>query len=129
MIVKVREIMQPYQSNAKLFLGGLPMIVADSVSFINSDFRVFGLASLALIVFILAVAFRQIGWVVMPLLTCAATGYVIVALLGLLDWPISVVSSNFLSLLLISEPDDTFQINSLSIHRLDHYRRVCVVNC
>ena len=100
MISDVRRIMEPYQENATLFLGGLPMIVADSVNFINSDFKVFGLASLALIIFILAVAFRQAGWVIMPLLTCAATGYIMVSLLGLLNWPISVVSSNFLSLLL-----------------------------
>lgn len=117
MIAKVRTIMQPYQSDAKLFLGGLPMIVADSVSFINSDFKVFGLASLALIIFILAVAFRQIGWVVMPLFTCAATGYVMVGLLGLLNWPISVVSSNFLSLLLIITL-------SLNIHLIVRYREL-----
>ncbi len=117
MIAEVRGIIKPYQANAKLFLGGLPMIVADSVNFINSDFRVFGLASLALIVFILAVAFRQLGWVVMPLLTCAATGYVMVGLLGLLNWPISVVSSNFLSLLLIITL-------SLNIHLIVRYREL-----
>ena len=117
MIAQVRIIMEPYQANAKLFLGGLPMIVADSVNFINSDFKVFGLASLALIIFILAVAFRQLGWVIMPLLTCAATGYVMMSLLGLLNWPISVVSSNFLSLLLIITL-------SLNIHLIVRYREL-----
>ncbi len=116
-IDQVRGIMQPYQADAKLFLGGLPMIVADSVRFINSDFKTFGLASLALIVFILAIAFRQIGWVVMPLLTCAVTGYTMVGLLGLLNWPISVVSSNFLSLLLIITL-------SLNIHLIVRYREL-----
>jgi predicted RND superfamily exporter protein len=116
-IEQVRGIMQPYQANAKLFLGGLPMIVADSVAFINSDFKTFGLASLALIILILAVAFRQLGWVIMPLLTCAVTGYIMVALLGLLNWPISVVSSNFLSLLLIITL-------SLNIHLIVRYREL-----
>jgi len=116
-IEQVRGIMQPYQANAKLFLGGLPMIVADSVAFINSDFETFGLASLALIILILAIAFRQIGWVIMPLLTCAVTGYVMVGLLGLLNWPISVVSSNFLSLLLIITL-------SLNIHLIVRYREL-----
>jgi len=116
-IEQVREIMQPYQDKAKLFLGGLPMIVADSVAFINSDFKTFGLASLALIVLILAIAFRQLGWVVMPLLTCAVTGYIMVGLLGLLNWPISVVSSNFLSLLLIITL-------SLNIHLIVRYREL-----
>jgi predicted RND superfamily exporter protein len=121
MIADVRTIMEPYQIDAKLFLGGLPMIVADSVNFINSDFKVFGLASLGLIVFILAVAFRQVGWVIMPLFTCAATGYVMVALLGLLNWPISVVSSNFLSLLLIITL-------SLNIHLIVRYRELAKLN-
>jgi len=116
-IEQVRSIMQPYQANAKLFLGGLPMIVADSVAFINSDFKTFGLASLALIILILAIAFRQVGWVVMPLLTCAVTGYTMVGLLGLLNWPISVVSSNFLSLLLIITL-------SLNIHLIVRYREL-----
>lgn len=117
LIEQVRGIMQPYQANAKLFLGGLPMIVADSVAFINSDFKTFGLASLALIVLILAIAFRQLGWVIMPLLTCAVTGYTMVGLLGLLNWPISVVSSNFLSLLLIITL-------SLNIHLIVRYREL-----
>jgi predicted RND superfamily exporter protein len=117
LIERVRGIMLPYQANAKLFLGGLPMIVADSVAFINSDFKTFGLASLALIILILAIAFRQLGWVVMPLLTCAVTGYIMVALLGLLNWPISVVSSNFLSLLLIITL-------SLNIHLIVRYREL-----
>lgn len=121
MIEDVRNIIKPYKANAKVFLGGLPMIVADSVNFINSDFKVFGLASLALIVFILAVAFRQLGWVVMPLLTCAVTGYVMVGLLGLLNWPISVVSSNFLSLLLIITL-------SLNIHLIVRYRELAKLN-
>ena len=116
-IEQVRAIMRPYQANAKLFLGGLPMIVADSVAFINADFKTFGLASLGLIILILAIAFRQLGWVVMPLLTCAVTGYAMVGLLGLLNWPISVVSSNFLSLLLIITL-------SLNIHLIVRYREL-----
>ncbi len=120
-IEQVRDIMVPYQADAKLFLGGLPMIVADSVDFINSDFETFGLASLGLIIFILAIAFRQLGWVIMPLLTCAVTGYIIVGLLGLLNWPISVVSSNFLSLLLIITL-------SLNIHLIVRYRELAKLN-
>jgi len=100
-IAEVREVIAEHKDNATLFLGGLPMIVADSVSFIKDDVKVFGTASLLVIIFILIIAFRQLGWVVMPLLTCATSGYIMVCLLGLLNWPISVVSSNFLSLLLI----------------------------
>ncbi|GHA06994.1 membrane protein [Arenicella chitinivorans] len=117
MIAQVRGIMQEHEANAKLFLGGLPMIVADSVAYINADVMTFGLAALAVIVLILTIAFRQFGWIVMPLINCAATGFIIVCLLGLLNWPISVVSSNFLSLLLIITL-------SLNIHLIVRYREL-----
>ena len=117
MIAEVRGIMQEHEANAKLFLGGLPMIVADSVAYINADVMTFGLAALAVIVLILTIAFRQFGWIVMPLINCAVTGFMIVCLLGLLNWPISVVSSNFLSLLLIITL-------SLNIHLIVRYREL-----
>ncbi|RBP52712.1 efflux RND transporter permease subunit [Arenicella xantha] len=117
LIEQVRAIMLEHDQQAKLFLGGLPMIVADSVAFINADVATFGGAALLVIVLILAIAFRQFGWVFMPLINCAATGFIIVCLLGLLDWPISVVSSNFLSLLLIITL-------SLNIHLIVRYREL-----
>ena len=94
-IESVRSIIAEHENNATLFLGGLPMIVADSVSFIQDDVKVFGTASILVILIILVIAFRQFGWVVMPFLTCAATGYIMVCLLGLLNWPISVVSFDY----------------------------------
>lgn len=121
LIEDVRALMVDHQGNAKLFLGGLPMIVADSVAFINADVVVFGSAALLVIILILTIAFRQPGWVLMPLINCAATGFIIVCLLGLLNWPISVVSSNFLSLLLIITL-------SLNIHLIVRYRELAKLN-
>lgn len=117
LIQKVRDTIDLHRDKATLFLGGLPMIVADSISFIEADVVVFGGAALLMIVLILAIAFRQLGWVVMPLISCAATGFITVCLLGLLNWPISVVSSNFLSLLLIITL-------SLNIHLIVRYREL-----
>lgn len=121
MIEDVRTIIARHEDKATLFLGGLPMIVADSVNFIQGDVAVFGGAALLVIILILIIAFRQPGWVVMPLITCAATGYLMVCLLGLLNWPISVVSSNFLSLLLIITL-------SLNIHLIVRYRELAKLN-
>lgn len=121
LIASVRSLMLEHQDNAKLFLGGLPMIVADSVAFINADVVVFGSAALLVIILILIIAFRQFGWVLVPLISCAATGFIIVCLLGLLNWPISVVSSNFLSLLLIITL-------SLNIHLIVRYRELAKLN-
>ncbi len=117
LIETVRGYADEYRDSAKLFLGGLPMIVADSIAFINADVAVFGGAALLVILIILIVAFRQFGWVMMPLLSCFVTGYIVVCLLGLLNWPISVVSSNFLSLLLIITL-------SLNIHLIVRFREL-----
>jgi len=116
-IKDVREVLAQHEDMATLFLGGLPMIVTDSIRFIEDDVANFGLAALAVIVVILALAFRQFGWVVMPLAVCFTTGFAMVSLLGLLNWPISVVSSNFLSLLLIITL-------SLNIHLIVRYREL-----
>jgi len=117
LISDVREIVVAHQDKAVIFLGGLPMIVTDSIQFIQDDVVVFGGAALLIIILILAVAFRQVGWVLMPLTVCFASGYIMVCLLGLLNWPISVVSSNFLSLLLIITL-------SLNIHLIVRYREL-----
>ena len=119
-IEDVRAIIAQHDDKATLFLGGLPMIVADSINFIQDDVKVFGTASLIVIILILIIAFRQLGWVVMPLITCATTGFIMVCLLGLLNWPISVVSSNFLSLLLIITL-------SLNIHLIVRYRELAKI--
>jgi len=84
-----------------LHLGGVPMITSDSMAFIQHDLIVFGFAVLCFLVLILTVAFRKVRWVILPLLTCFATGIVTVGFLGLVNWPVTVVSSNFVSILLI----------------------------
>ena len=117
LVAQMRLLIDKYRDNAKLFLGGVPMIAVDSVSFIEGDVVVFGASALLVIIVILAIAFRQVGWVVMPLINCMTTGFLMVCLLGLLNWPISVVSSNFLSLLLIITL-------SLNIHLIVRYREL-----
>lgn len=116
-IVDVRDLILKHNDKATMFLGGLPMIVTDSMSFIQGDVVVFGTAAIVIIILILAIAFRQFSWVVMPLIICFTTAYLVVCLLGLLNWPISVVSSNFLSLLLIITL-------SLNIHLIVRYREL-----
>lgn len=120
LIGEVRQIMQSHQAQAFLFLGGVPMIASDSISYIKNDLIVFGAAALLVIVLILSIAFRQTTWVLVPLIVCAVTGYLMMCLLGLMNWPVSVVSSNFLSLLLIITL-------SLNIHLIVRYREIYAV--
>ena len=100
-IASVRGIMSRHGNTASLHLGGVPMIVADSIDFIRHDLVVFGGAVLVFLIIILASSFKKRRWIFLPLLTCAATCVFMLGLLGLLDWRVTVVSSNFVSLLLI----------------------------
>ncbi len=100
-IATVRGIVDDYRGGTELHLGGLPMIAADLVDFIRRDLMVFGLGLTVALVALLAVIFRRPRWVVLPLATCAAAVTSMIGFLGLVQWPVTVVSSNFVSLMLI----------------------------
>ncbi len=113
-IQAVRSILDRHSEKAELHLGGVPMIVSDMIGFIKHDIRVFGLGVVLIMLMLLFIAFRQPRWVVLPVLTAVATGFVTVGFLGFAQWRVTVVSSNFLSLLLI------FTL-SLTIHIIVRY--------
>jgi predicted RND superfamily exporter protein len=116
-IEEVRTILDRYRDDATLYLGGVPMIVTDSINFIRSDLVVFGTAVLLFVIVLLALAFRRPRWVVLSLGTCLAAGIIMIGFLGFIDWPVTFVSSNFLSLLLILTL-------SLGLHLIVRYREL-----
>ena len=120
-IASIRSIMDQHRDRAELHLGGKPMIVADMVEFVRHDIRVFGLGVIAVLALLLVIAFRQPRWVILPLLTALATAVVTMGFLGLAGWRLTVVSSNFLALLLIF-------VLSLTIHLIVRYRELHVQN-
>ena len=117
LVVNVREIVSRYGDYAQLFVGGVPMIAADMVTFVESDLTNFGGAILGIMLLILAVVFRRLRWVVIPLVACGYTLVVMLGLLGLLDWRMTVISSNFVAVLLII-------CLALSIHLIVRYREL-----
>jgi len=114
-IGQVRAILDDYRDQATIHLGGVPMIVADMIRFIKNDLSTFGLGVLAFLLLTLAIIFRQWRWVLVPLLCCGATVWLMVGFLGWAQWPVTVISSNFISLLLI-------MTLSLTIHLIVRYR-------
>ena len=100
-IETIRGIMDSERHHAKLFLGGLPMITVDMIRFIRHDLLVFGVGVIAFLVFILMLFFRKPRWVLIPLFCCVITGILMIGFLGLAGWSVTVISSNFLSILLI----------------------------
>ena len=85
----------------KIHLGGIPMIADDMMSFIKSDIIVFGIGVFIFIIFTLWFIFRNIRWVAMPLIGCGASVIIMIGLLGLIGWKVTVISSNFIALMLI----------------------------
>ena len=100
-ITEIRDVINKYGENAKIHLGGIPMIADDMMSYIKSDIIVFGIGVFVFIIFTLWLIFRNIKWVTMPLLGCATSVIIMVGLLGLIGWKVTVISSNFIALMLI----------------------------
>lgn len=97
----VRQIVAKYQDQAQMFVGGVSMITADMIQFIRSDLVVFGSASLLFMIIVLIALFRQLRFVVIPMLTCISSVVLMLGLISWLDWRLTVISSNFVALLLI----------------------------
>ena len=100
-ISEIREIISKYGENAKIHLGGIPMIADDMMSYIKNDIVVFGIGVFIFIVLTLWFIFRNLKWVIMPLLGCATSVTIMIGLLGLIGWKVTVISSNFIALMLI----------------------------
>ena len=100
-ISEIRDVIQRYGENAQIYLGGIPMIADDMMSFIKSDIVVFGIGVFIFIILTLWFIFKNIKWVIMPLLGCATSVVMMMGLLGFLGWKVTVISSNFIALMLI----------------------------
>ena len=100
-IKEIREVINKYSENAKIHLGGIPMIADDMMSYIKNDIIVFGIGVFLFIIATLWLIFRSVKWVFMPLLGCSLSVAIMVGLLGLLGWKVTVISSNFIALMLI----------------------------
>ncbi len=100
-IAEIRDVISKYGENAKIHLGGIPMIADDMMSYIKNDIIVFGLGVLVFIIFTLWIIFKNIKWVMMPLAGCITSVIIMIGLLGLIGWKVTVISSNFIALMLI----------------------------
>ncbi len=100
-ITEIRNVINRYGENAKIHLGGIPMIADDMMSFIKRDILVFGFGVFVFIVITLWLIFKNIKWVIMPLLGCGTSVIIMIGLLGLIGWKVTVISSNFIALMLI----------------------------
>jgi hypothetical protein len=116
-IAEIRALMGRYRDRAELHLGGPSMITADIVDYVKSDMTVFGTGVLVFIIVTLTLIFRQLRWVVLPLAACGLSVVVVLGGLAWVDWRLTVISSNFVSVLLIIAM-------ALTIHLVVRYREL-----
>ncbi|MDA7686202.1 MMPL family transporter [Candidatus Pelagibacter sp.] len=100
-ILEIRQVIQSYGDVGKIYLGGIPMIADDMMTFIKSDIVVFGIGVLLFIIATLWFVFRKLIWIIVPISSCIASVVIMTGLLGLLGWKVTVISSNFIALMLI----------------------------
>ncbi len=120
-ISKVRAIAEKYRGDAKIFLGGGSMVADDLVTFIRSDLRIFGSAVLVFLMLTLWIIFRQIRWIILPLITCTFSVIITCGILGFFGWEVTVISSNFISIQLIITM-------AITIHLIVRYRELAGLN-
>jgi predicted RND superfamily exporter protein len=120
-IATIREILDRYRGNAEIRLGGLPMIVTDMLDFIRHDVLVFGIGILVFLIGLLFTFFVRARWVVLSILCCLMSVITMVGYLGMTHWPVTVVSANFVALLLI------FSL-SITVHLIVRYRELHGLN-
>jgi predicted RND superfamily exporter protein len=101
LVSEIRSVLDSHRNNATLYLGGPAMITSDMMEYIRSDLLVFGVAVASVFAIMLFIFFGNIWFVILPISNAFLTTFVTAGFLGYMDWKISVVSSNFIALLLI----------------------------
>ena len=116
-IEKIRVLLEKYRTGDELFLGGVSMIADDLVTYVKSDLAIFGVGVLIFLIVTLWVIFRQVRWLLLPIICCSFSVTATCGLLGLFGWEVTVVSSNFISLQLIITM-------AITIHLIVRYREL-----
>jgi len=114
-VEEIRNVVDKYRPYAQVFVGGVSMIAADMIAFIQSDLVVFGVAVVLFMIAVLAIIFRSIKFVVIPMLSCLTAVGMMLGFVSWMDWRLTVISSNFVALLLIISL-------SIIIHLVVRYR-------
>jgi len=114
---EIKNLIAKQNQFATIRLSGIPMIADDMITFIKNDIIIFGFGVFAFIIFILWMVFRNLKWVAFPLINCFSSILIMVGFLGALQWKVTVISSNFIALMLILTI-------SMNIHYLVRYIQI-----
>ncbi len=117
LVASVRAVADAYRGQSEIFVGGVPMIAADMLDFVQDDLVTFGLAIIGVMVGMLALIFRDYRWVIVPIISCSLSALIMLGILGFTDWRMTVISSNFVAVLLVVAL-------ALAIHLVVRYREL-----
>ena len=117
LVASVRAVADAYRGQSQIFVGGVPMIAADMLDFVQDDLVTFGLAIIGVMVGMLALIFRDYRWVTVPIVSCSLSALIMLGILGFTDWRMTVISSNFVAVLLVVAL-------ALAIHLVVRYREL-----
>ncbi|MCR2054420.1 efflux RND transporter permease subunit [Campylobacter helveticus] len=101
LLEQIRSIMSAYEKDGKLYLGGVSMISDDMISYIKDDLALYGIFLVFLLGFALWYFFRSFTLMILSLLICFISLSSASGLFALLNFPITVISSNYAPLMLI----------------------------
>jgi len=117
LVANVREVAEKYRDQSRIFVGGVPMIAADMLDFVQDDLVTFGTSIILVMVAMLALIFRDYRWVLIPISVCTLSATLMLGILGFTDWRMTVISSNFVAVLLVVAL-------ALAIHLVVRYREL-----
>ena len=116
-IIEIRNIIKNFQSsNIEIHLGGVSMIADDTISFVKNDILIFGFGALIFILLVLYLIFRNFAWMFVSIANCVYCLITMVGAISLLNWKATVISSNFIMLMMILSL-------SMTVHIVVRYRQ------
>ena len=117
-IFEIRNLIKEFSNQGiEMHLGGIPMIADDTITFVKNDMMVFGFGVLFFILLVLYLIFRSPIWIAIALSNCIFSLILMVGVVSFLNWKITVISSNFISLMLILSL-------SMTVHIIVRYRQI-----
>ena len=120
-LTSIRTVLASQKDKGEFYLAGTPLIINDVKVFVLKDLKTFGVAIAVIMIIVLFVFFRNPAWIFLALI-CAGLNVVLVSgLIGLMGYQLTVISSNFIALLII------FSI-ALSIHVIIRYQEIQSLN-
>lgn len=121
-INEIRAIIEQFSSaGLKIHLGGVSMIADDTITFVKNDIIIFGIGALIFILIVLYIVFKNPVWMFVCISNCIASLIIMLGTVSLIGWKVTVISSNFIMLILILSL-------SMTVHIVVRYRQFLLQN-